>query len=149
MTCSAIMASPSAKLGANDTVAEALEALLAARLPALPVVDANDRVQGLFGLREAVGLMLPRAARLAKELGELAYVSESLEDLRKRLGAQGASKVRDHMAPHGAVRPETALMEALLLLHRGAPVLPVADDTGRLVGLITAEVAISRLKEST
>lgn len=148
MTCKSVMVPPAAQLAPGDTVAAALARVMAANVPSLPVVDEAGRLAGVFGLKEVIGLLLPRAAKLGGDLGELNYLTEGLDDLKARLGAQAGAPVREFMSPHGALRAETSLMEALLLIHRGESLLPVADDTGRLVGVVTAQAALARISET-
>lgn len=145
MTCQSITSPPAATLARSDTVADAVAKLLSLKTPALPVVDAKGAFAGAFGLREVITMLLPRAARIGDDLGELAYVTESMGDLRQKLGALASDPVEKHMAPHRTVRPETSLVEALLLLNRGDAFLPVVDDAGKLVGIVTAGDALANI----
>ncbi|MGE5505380.1 MAG: HPP family protein [Actinomycetota bacterium] len=146
MTCQSILTQPPATLSKGTTVAEAMAQLAATRAATLPVVDAKGHFAGVFGVREAIGLVLPRAAR-AQEIQDLSFVGDSLDDLKVRLGAAARDPVSRHMAPHRTVRPETSLVEALLLLYRGDAFLPVCDDAGHLVGIATAADCLTRLSE--
>lgn len=145
MTCQTITTPPPETLPRDATVGQAVERLLASRLPMLPVVDAKNHFVGVFGHKELLGLILPRAARLSEELQDLSFVTETVADLRARLEAVAKEQVGKHAAPHRAVRAETALIEALLLLHRGDAFLPVVDESGCLVGIATAADALARI----
>lgn len=147
MSCSAIVTPPPAVLGKGDTVAEALTILRQKGLAALPVTDAKGHFLGIFGLRELIALLLPRAVRLGVEMGELGFVSDTLADLHERLGVLGKEHVGKYMAPHRAVRGETPLVEALMLLYRGDSYLPVVDEAGKLIGVVTATDALNRVAE--
>jgi CBS domain-containing protein len=144
MTCRSIVIAPPATLGKGATVAEAIARLAETGAAMLPVVDAKGHYAGVFGLREVIGLVLPRAAR-ADDIQDLSFVGDTLDDLRARLGASGRERIDGHLSPHRSVRPETSLVEALLLLYRGDAFLPVCDDAGLLVGIATAAGALARL----
>ncbi|MBC7907373.1 MAG: CBS domain-containing protein [Rhodospirillaceae bacterium] len=145
MTCQSIISPAPTVLDPSDTVAKAATALLAQSYATLPVVDGQGRFVGIFGARELIGLLLPRAVRLGNDLGDLGFVSDGITDLSARLAAQSGETVGKHMAPHQTVRPETSLVEALLLLYRGDAFLPVIEDSGKLVGIVTAVDALARI----
>lgn len=147
MSCRDIVSPPPAVLGKGDSVADALAILRGKGVAALPVTDAKGHFLGIFGLRELIALLLPRAVRLGVEMGELGFVSDTLADLHTRLGALGKEHVGKYMAPHRAVRAETPLVEALMLLYRGDSYLPVVDEAGKLVGVVTATDALNRVAE--
>lgn len=146
MTCHCITMPPPATLTKSDSVAEAIAKLQQHDLPALPVVDARGHFLGVFGHREIIGLVLPRAARAGDAIQDLSFVGDNVDDLRKRLGGVLKEQVGRYMAPHRTVRPETSLVEALLLLYRGDAVLPICDPAGTLVGFATAADAANCLK---
>lgn len=145
MSCQDIISQPPAVLAKTDSVADAVVTLRRHGVPALPVVDAKGHFVGVFGLREVIALLLPRAVRLGDDLDDLRFLSESLDDLKVRLGSLGKDGVGKHMAPHRSVRAETPLVEALLLLYRGDSYLPVVDGAGKLVGIVTATQALTRI----
>jgi CBS-domain-containing membrane protein len=147
MTCHALITPPPAVLAKSDTVSHAVSLLIAHRFTTLPVTDANGRYAGVFGVKELIALLLPRAARLGDELGDLNFVSDTIADLQARLGSLGKEAVGRHMAAQRSVRPETAMVEALLLLYRGECCLPVVDDAGKLIGLVSATDAVARIAE--
>ena len=147
MSCQAIISPPPAVLNKTQSVGEALDILRRHGATALPVVDAKGHYLGVFGLKELIALVLPRAVRLGDDLGELGFVSDSLDDLRGRLAALARDNVGKHMAAHRSVRPETPLVEALLLLYRGDSYLPVVDGSGKLAGIVTAADAMARVME--
>jgi CBS-domain-containing membrane protein len=148
MTCQAIISAPPATLSKSQTVEQALGVLLTHRASMLPVVDAKGQFAGIFGLKEVVALLLPRAARLGEDMGDLGFLSDSLHDLRQRLVTQGKENVGKHLAAHRTIRPETPLVEALLLLYRGDSFLPVVDEAGKLIGVLNAADALTRMAEA-
>lgn len=143
MSCRMLMVEPPVRLKPTDTVAEAVAALVAHREPAAPVTDEAGRLLGVFGLAEAAAMVLPKAARLGDDLGDLAYVHESVADLSARFAAHSGEPVRRHMAQPAGVGPDTQAMEALLLLARGDGFLPVVDEHRKLLGVITTGRALA------
>ncbi|MBZ0093652.1 MAG: CBS domain-containing protein [Burkholderiales bacterium] len=147
MTCSAIMNPHPITLRASDTVATALDKTLAHRVKSLPVLDDKGRYLGMFGLHHLLGQMLPKVARLEEGLGDLAFVSDMIEQMREKMDAirqQPVSALIDgHTAP---IHPETSLTEAVLLLYRNGENLAVVErDSGRLAGLISPWEVLAKL----
>jgi CBS-domain-containing membrane protein len=69
-------------LRTDESVEHAVRELLASDLPALPVIDREDRLCGIFGEREFFGALFPG---YLKELKYAGFVPRSLEDaLEKR-----------------------------------------------------------------
>ena len=120
---------------ARDTVGDATRAVLDSGLPALPVVDDDERFAGIYGEREFLGAVFPG---YLKELKYAGFVKRSLEDaLEKRSGCR-ADPVREHVnAEHVDVGTDFSDAEvAEIFLHHRVLLVPVADD-GKVVGVIT------------
>ena len=124
---------------------EAVRAVLDARLPALPVVDAAGRLLGIFGEREFMGALFPG---YVKELPYAGFVPRSIDSvLEKRQGCR-QEPVRDHMnTEHVDVPPDFADVQlAETFLHHRVLIVPVADR-GRVVGVITRSDFFAALAE--
>lgn len=139
MTAAAIMNRQPLTLGQDDSVARAVEVLLAHRLAAFPVVDGEGRFVGQFGFHCLLGLLLPRAAILDEGLEDLAFLGEAGEQLKERLAQIRGDAVGGHLNfSTPVVQPDTPLMEIVLLVYRHNATLPVVDEpSGRLVGTIS------------
>jgi CBS-domain-containing membrane protein len=76
---------------------------------------------------------------MERGLESLSFVSDTLHDLRRRLGEHMDDPVRVCMGEEvRVVRPDTPLIETLLILYRTRTSLPVVDpDSGLLVGMIS------------
>jgi CBS domain-containing protein len=119
---------------ADQTVAEAVQALLGSDLPALPVVE-DGKLLGIFGEREFLGAVFPG---YLKELKYAGFVRRSLEDaLEKRSSCRG-EPVREYVnTEHVDVSADYSDTEvAEIFLHHRVLVLPVADN-GKVIGVIT------------
>lgn len=139
------MVPPPATLAPDTSVAAAASLLIRHAHATLPVVNPQGRFMGVFGARELIGLTLPRAVRVGDDLADLGFIADTSDDLRERVVAVAADPVSRYMVPHQTVRPETALAEALLLLHRGEVLLPVVDESGHLRGIVTVAGALGIL----
>jgi CBS-domain-containing membrane protein len=122
-------------LRTDDTVGDAVRAVLDSDLPALPVVDRDERLCGIFGEREFFGAVFPG---YLKELRYAGFVKRSLEDaLEKRAGCRN-EQVRQHMnREHVDVGTDFSDAQvAEIFLHHRVLLVPVTDH-GRVVGVIT------------
>jgi CBS-domain-containing membrane protein len=131
----------------TDTVAEAARRMLRNRMSDLPVVDAADTFVGMFKLDRLLAGLLPAAALVGYPVPDLAFVSDDLEDLRDKMRAVDARPVRDFVVtPEHVVHPDTAPLEIVLQLYRGANSLPVIERaSGKLVGVVSARDVLAVL----
>jgi len=122
-------------LRASDTIDRAVSALLDAALPALPVVDDDARLSGIFGEREILGAVFPA---YLKELHYAGFVKHGLDHvLEKRSGAR-TEPVRTYMnTEHVDVGIDYSDVQlAEIFLHHCVPLVPVTAD-GTVVGVVT------------
>jgi CBS domain-containing protein len=119
----------------GDTVEAAARALLDSDLPALPVVDARERLVGIFGEREFLGAVFPG---YVKELRHAAFVRRSLDEALEKRDEGRTEPVRMHMnTDHVHVdRDFSDLSVAEIFLHHRVLLVPVTDG-GRVAGVIT------------
>jgi CBS domain-containing protein len=119
---------------ADQTVAEAVQALLGSDLPALPVVE-DGKLLGIFGEREFLGAVFPG---YLKELKYAGFVRRSLEDALEKRSSCRNEPVREYVnTEHVDVKADYSDAEvAEIFLHHRVLVLPVADN-GKVMGVIT------------
>lgn len=156
MTCREIMNPDPPVLMSTDTVGRALHILLQRRYLALPVVEADRRYVGLFAKSRLFGLMLPSIVTLEDvlpkiaQITDLAYLSDDLDDLRERFAAlrhRSVAEYADRKAP--TVRPDSPLMEAILLVYRTRNFVPVVDPASRrLEGVVSTWDILAKLEET-
>jgi CBS domain-containing protein len=119
----------------DDTVGEAVDAVLAARVPALPVVDDRGRYVGVFGEREFIHAVFPR---YFDTLGSAAFIPKSLDRLLERGLPAAAESVADHMTTDhveiGADPSDAELAE--IFLHHRVLVVPIVEG-GQVTGIVT------------
>jgi CBS domain-containing protein len=119
---------------ADHTVAEAVQAVLDSKFPALPVVD-DDKLLGIFGEREFLGAVFPG---YLKELKYAGFVKRSLEEaLEKRSNCRSEAVRKYTNTEHVDVGTDYSDAEvAEIFLHHRVLILPVAEN-GKVVGVIT------------
>ena len=122
-------------LHTDDTIADATPILLDSGLPALAVVDRDERFAGIFGEREFMTAAFPG---YLKELKFAGFVSHTLDDALERNEACRQDPVSRHMnAEHVDVGPDYSdLQVAETFIHHRVLVVPVVDS-GTVKGLIT------------
>jgi CBS domain-containing protein len=123
----------------SDTVAIAAERILKHHLRHLPVVDEQGRYLGTFSVYSLLKLTLPKAVLDKYGLDNVAFVTESVEDLAQRLGKRRDEPVKNWLNIHEVARPDTHAMEIMLLmLHGRTTSVPVVDKTtDRFEGIIS------------
>jgi CBS domain-containing protein len=145
MKCRDIMDADPPVLRPGDTVGRALDLLLERRLLAAAVADEAGHYVGMFAKSRLFGLILPSIVAVEDELPraahlhDLAFVSEEFSELRERFAELRNHRVGDYADPGAPrVRPDSPLIEAVMLVFRTQTVLPVVEpDTGRLAGMVS------------
>ena len=130
---------------ADQAVGAAVRLLLDAELPALPVVDANERFVGIFGEREFITALLPG---YVGSLGSAAFVPKSIDATLAKRQACRNEPVSKHMnAEHVDVGPEYSdIGLAEIFIHHRVLIIPVTEHK-RVIGVITRSDFFSALAE--
>ena len=119
---------------ADETVADAVQAVLDSGLPALPVVE-GENLLGIFGEREFLGAVFPG---YLKELKYAGFVKRSLEDALEKRSNSRNEPVREYVnTEHVDVGADFSDAEvAEIFLHHRVLLVPVTEDR-RVIGVIT------------
>jgi CBS domain-containing protein len=122
-------------LRTGQSVGSAAETVLAAGVPALPVIDDDGVLAGVFGEREFIHAIFPP---FFDELGHAAFVPKSLDRVLEKGAATADEPVGRHMTTdHVAVGPDASDAElAETFLHHRVLIVPVVDGE-RVTGIIT------------
>jgi len=140
MTAKLLMNPSPVVLGTDNTIAEGARQILIKQRRSLPVVDGDGRFQGMLTANCLLYLCLPSAATMAKGLENMRYVTDSLQDVAERLTKYLDEPVSLCLKVENVamVRPETPIVETLLILYQTKANLPVVEEgTDRLVGMIS------------
>lgn len=121
----------------DECLGDAVARLIEVDVPALPVVDASGRLQGIFGEREFIGALFPG---YLKTLGYAGFIRRSLDEaLEKRRSCisepVGAYMYTDHIDVEEDFS-DTQLAE--IFLHHRVLIIPIVTD-GRVAGIVTRE----------
>jgi CBS domain-containing protein len=132
---------------AEQPVADALRAMAGADLPAVPVVDGDGRLLGIFGEREFIGALFPG---YVAEMTFAGFVPRELETaLEKRAGC-GREPVGSHLnTEHIDVDADhySDTQVAEIFLHHRVLLIPVVDSSRHVVGVITRRAFTTALAE--
>jgi CBS domain-containing protein len=132
-------------LHADDSVAAAVRTLLESGRPALAVVDADERLVGLFGEREFLAALFPG---YVGQLHHAAFVSGRLDEALETRASCAAEPVSQHMNTEDVSVEEefSGVGLAEIFLHHRVLVVPVVRDR-RPVGIITRTAFFRRLAQ--
>jgi len=127
-------------------VAEAVRIVLDAGLPALPVVDADEKLVGIFGEREFLGALFPG---YVDQLGYAGFVPRSIESVLEKRAACRDEPIREHMnTEHVEVgRDHADVQLAEIFLHHRVLIVPVTDDDGKVLDVVTRSAFFAGLAE--
>jgi CBS domain-containing protein len=122
-------------LHASDLVGDAVKAILDSGFAALPVVDEQERLVGIFGEREFITALFPQYLGALSSAG---FVRKELDVvLEKRASARSEPVERWMNAEHVDVPSDFSDAEvAETFLHHRVLLVPVTEDR-RVVGVIT------------
>jgi CBS domain-containing protein len=152
MTVESIMTRDLVVLRPTDKVSEGLRKLHEQHVRTLAVVGDDYDFVGLFGIRQLVHLLLPKAAQDKYGLTDLSFMPDDLGELYHRLRELGDKPVADFLEPREDLLicdPSTSLPEMLELLHlsfnTSLPVLVLDGDSDRLVGMVSGWDVLEKL----
>lgn len=152
-TCRSVMTEQPVVIHRNATIHEALQLLLQHKLLALPVVDDDNRFFGMFLRSQLVALLLPRIVQMETKIPEIArllevgFLTDSIEDTQNRFHTFAGKPVGDYTQTDSPrLRPDTPIINAVLLLYRTRTYLPVVDEaTGRLLGVVSTWDVLAKI----
>ena len=127
-------------------VDEAVRIVLGTGLPALPVVDAGEKLVGIFGEREFLGALFPG---YVKELPYAGFVPRSIESVLEKRAACRNEPIRAHMnTEHVEVPLDHADVQlAEIFLHHRVLIVPVTGEDGKVVDVVTRSGFFAGLAE--
>ena len=127
------------------TVEQAVRAILDSGLPALPVVDDNGRLAGIFGEREFMTALFPG---YVGELRFAGFVRKGLDEALEKRATCRQEPVAKYMNTEHVDVPEDAsdVQVAETFLHHRVLIIPVRRNDG-LKGVITRSDFFTQLAE--
>ena len=139
MSCADIMTRNPVSVRESESIGAAAKMIVENHYINLPVVDAHDRLVGMFGIYDLLALLVPRVAVIGNLLPNLRFVGDDPAELHEKFAAIKNSPVRRAVNRETIrVHPDTPLAEAIRLFCRNHTTLPVVErDTGKLAGIIS------------
>jgi CBS domain-containing protein len=132
-------------LRADEPLGSAVNRLVEAGLPALPVCGEDGKLVGVFGERNVITAVLPG---YVGELSSAAFLSSALDDALEHRPECVREPVSQYMnTEHVEVPSDFSYAQlAETFLHHRVAVIPVVDD-GRVVGAVTRRDYVKTLAE--
>ena len=123
-------------LSHDESVRDAVRAVLASSLPALPVVDAKGAFAGIFGEREFMQALFPG---YVGNLSGAGFVGRSVEDVLEKRSGCADERVAEHMTDERVAVGEdfSDVQVAEVFLHHRVLIVPVVDERNRVTGVVT------------
>lgn len=139
MSCADIMTRNPRCVREDDTIGDAAREIIEFNYINLPVVDAEGRLVGLFGIYDLLALLVPRVAVIGNLLPNLRFLGDDDSELQRKFAALKGSPVRRAVNREAArVYTDTPLIEAIRLFCRNHMTIPVVErGSERLVGMIS------------
>ncbi len=121
-------------LSPEDDVRNALELLEKMQISGLPVIDAEDRLVGMFTEKEILSAILPS---YLEKVGWFVYEDDP-KAVRQKIAALHGRKVKEVMRREVvAIDEDTRLGEvARVMLTRQARRIPVLNKENKVVGIV-------------
>ncbi|MES9873965.1 MAG: CBS domain-containing protein [Candidatus Sedimenticola sp. 6PFRAG7] len=144
------MSSDPITLSADTPVSEALRLMCNHRIHNIPIMDGDGHFIGLFGLRNLLQALLPKAATLSPSLSNLDFLADNLQEVVQCLEHVIDQPVRDYVEKENVTvcRSDAPIMEVIRELYEAPSSLPVVlveGDDMKLVGMISNWDILSKL----
>ncbi|MCK5165951.1 MAG: CBS domain-containing protein [Rhodospirillaceae bacterium] len=144
MDCKTVMAPIKVSIYADELASVVIDFMVEKHMGLVPVVERDGTFAGLISGDSLMAFMLPRTlTTMAKShpragMHKVSFLNETAHEMQERLnGLRGRpiSEMVDHNVD--TVRPETPLIDALMMIKSKQYVVPVVDDENKLVGAIS------------
>jgi CBS domain-containing protein len=139
MSCAAIMTKEPLTVREDETVADAVAKLIAHHSMSLPVLDANGRYVGMFGVSDLLGLLVPRVALAGNLMSNLRFIGDDPDELRRRYAEVKSRRVSEAVDRNGArLHLDSPEVEAIRLCCRSHAEIPIIEKaTEKVVGIVS------------
>ncbi|KLU60436.1 inosine-5'-monophosphate dehydrogenase [Peptococcaceae bacterium CEB3] len=130
-----IMSSAVISLLSEDSVQKAASLICLRKISGIPVVDEEMKFIGMLSEKDILRAIYPSYREFYDDPAEF----RAFEDLSRRYDSTVNLKVKDIFTRQTiAVEPETPVLKALsLMVTKRIRRLPVVDETGKLIGIIS------------
>ncbi|MCK5444808.1 MAG: CBS domain-containing protein [Rhodospirillaceae bacterium] len=142
MDCKTMMAPIKTVLYADEPAGTAIDFMVEKHMGLVPVTERDGTFAGMVSGDSLMHFMLPKAvsamSRVQRGMRNTSYLHETAEEMKERLETV-RSKTIGELADRRVktVKPETPLIDALMLITGKQYVVPVVDDEYKLLGAIS------------
>ncbi len=149
MPCDSAIIKDVYTLSPDLKVADALKFIHEKDVRAMPVIDKDGRLVGVFSLSVMLKNLLPAVAKMEDGLQKLGFVVGASTGIAKRLQKEQLQTVAETMEKDVTVaHPSTALWEIIrIMVKYGSPVPIIEEDTGIFVGIVSEQSATRDLEQ--
>jgi len=147
--CKEAMVEKVISIDPENTVKQAIELFEINNIRSLPVVDKDNNLLGVFGLRHLLTALLPKSVTMQDGLNRLDFVVGGAPAVAKKLKKAYDIPVKELMETNPAVlHPETSSMEAVrVIAMHGSPACIIDSGTGKFVGMITRQTLLKDMND--
>jgi len=135
MDCRTVMAPIKTSLFSDELAGKAIDFMVEKHMGLVPVTDRDGTFAGLISGDSLMHFMLPKALSTMKHAS---FFDESAEEMSERLDGvrkKTIGELSDRKVE--VVKPDTPLIDALMLITGKQYVVPVVDDENKLLGAIS------------
>ncbi|MBT3237265.1 MAG: CBS domain-containing protein [Rhodospirillaceae bacterium] len=142
MDCKTVMAPIKTELYADEPAAKMIDFMVERHMGLVPVTERDGTFAGLVSGDSMMRFLLPKAvsmmSRVKGGMKNASYLDEQPEEMQERLDNLRGRTIGEMVdRDSGTVGPETPLIDALMMITDKQYVVPVVDDTDKLVGAIS------------
>ncbi len=142
MDCKTMMAPIKTILFADEPASKAIDFMVEKHMGLVPVTERDGTFAGLISGDGLMHAMLPKAvstmSRVKRGLKHASYLDESAREMHERLQTVRGKTIGELIDRHvKTVNPETPLIDALMLISGKQYVVPVVDESDKLLGAIS------------
>lgn len=154
MDCKTVMAPIKVSLYADEPAGDMIDFMVQKHMGLVPVTERDGTFAGLVSGDGLMSHMLPKAvtsmgAMLRRGgLKRMSFLNETAEEMNERLEDLRKRPIREMLDRKVKVaKPDTPLIDALMMIKSKQYVVPVVDDDYKLVGAISFFSVLYGLRE--
>ncbi len=154
MDCKSVMAPIKVSLYADEPAGDMIDFMVEKHMGLVPVTERDGTFAGLVSGDGLMAHLLPKAVTSMGSmlrrggLKRMSFLHETAEDMHERLEDLRKRPIRDMLDKNVKVaKPDTPLIDALMMIKSKQYVVPVVDDDDKLVGAISFFSVLYGLRE--
>jgi CBS-domain-containing membrane protein len=152
MDCKTMMAPIKTCLFADEPAGTAIDFMVEKHMGLVPVTERDGTFAGLISGDGLMHGLLPKSistfSRGKSAIKSASYLDETAEEMRERFEVVRENAIGDMVDRNvKTVRPDTPLIDALMLITSKQYVVPVVDENNQLLGAISFFSVLYGLRE--